>query len=182
MTSESDRRLLLKIARDAIVGHVCGTALSEWECGDIESMRAGAFVTLHIGTELRGCIGHIEGDDLLPRIVARCAVAACSADPRFAAVGVSELDTVTIELSILGPLEPIGGVDDVELGRHGLVVERGHSRGLLLPQVAIEWKWNREQFLEHTCRKAGLPRDAWANGAMLWRFEAEVFRELAADL
>jgi uncharacterized protein (TIGR00296 family) len=84
---------------------------------------------------------------------------------------------VDIELSLLGPLEAIAGADDVEIGRHGLVVERGWQRGLLLPQVATEWEWDRQTFLAQTCQKAGLPGDAWQHGAKLWRFEAEVFGE-----
>jgi uncharacterized protein (TIGR00296 family) len=84
---------------------------------------------------------------------------------------------VEIELSLLGPLEPVGGPSEIDIGRHGLVVERGWSRGLLLPQVATEWGWDVETFLAHTCRKAGLPDDSWKRGATLWRFEAEVFGE-----
>jgi AmmeMemoRadiSam system protein A len=176
MTCESDRCRLLIIARDAIVAHVHGVTAPDVDC-DPTGPRGAAFVTLHAGGRLRGCIGHLDTDDLLPRVVARCAVAACSSDPRFPAVDRSEIDALSIELSILGPLEPIHGAADVEIGRHGLVVEKDWRRGLLLPQVATEWEWNREQFLEHTCRKAGLPPDAWKRGAMLWRFEAEVFGE-----
>jgi AmmeMemoRadiSam system protein A len=177
MTSQTDRHRLLQIARAAIVAHVNGTSGPDMDHEDLDGPRAGAFVTLHAGAQLRGCIGHIEADDLLPRVVARCAVSACSADPRFPAVDRSEVDQLSIELSILGPLEPIRGADEIEIGRHGLVVEKDWQRGLLLPQVAIEWHWDRVQFLEHTCRKAGLPPDAWKRGATMWRFEAEVFGE-----
>ncbi len=178
MTSDADRQLLLRIARTAIVAHVGGTSLVEVEHTGLPACRGGAFVTLHKGRELRGCIGHVHADESLPRIVARCAVAACSADPRFSAVDPSELPHLTIELSLLGPLEPITTVDEIEIGRHGLVVERGWHRGLLLPQVATEWKWGAEQFLVETCRKAGLPRDASTHGGIkMWRFEAEVFGE-----
>ena len=134
-------------------------------------------MTLHARHELRGCIGHIEADEPLATVVARCAVSACSADPRFPAVAVSELSGLEIELSLLGPLEPLTGPDEIDIGRHGLVVEKGRRRGLLLPQVAIEWKWDRLRFLAETCRKAGLPHDAWQRGADVWRFEAEVFGE-----
>lgn len=177
MTSNADRRRLLKIAREAIVAHVNGTPVDEALLDDPEGARGGAFVTLHRGTELRGCIGHIDHDEILVRVVARCAVAASSTDPRFPAVAAGEVDGLTIELSILGPLEPIAGADEIEVGRHGLLIEKGWSRGLLLPQVATEWGWDREQFLAHTCRKAGLPPTAWKDGAALWRFEAEVFGE-----
>ena len=177
MTSDTDRQLLLRIARDAIVAHVSGAIPSAVDEGELAGRRGGAFVTLHARHDLRGCIGHIEADESLPRVVARCAVSACSADPRFPAVAASELPGLDIEVSLLGPLEPLGSPDDIEIGRHGLVVEKGRHRGLLLPQVAIEWKWDSLRFLAETCRKAGLPHDAWKQGADVWRFEAEVFGE-----
>jgi uncharacterized protein (TIGR00296 family) len=110
-------------------------------------------------------------------VVTRCAVAAGSTDPRFPPITRTELDELDIEISLLGPLEPIAGPEDIAVGRHGLVVEMGWQRGLLLPQVATEWNWDAETFLSHTCHKAGLPRDAWKHGAKLWRFDAEVFGE-----
>ena len=177
MTSESDRQLLLSIAREAMAAHVSGQPAPPSDEQALASRRGGAFVTLRHAGELRGCIGHIEAGDRLADVIARCAVAACSADPRFPAVTAAELPQLDIELSLLGPLEAIDGADDVEIGRHGLVVERDWHRGLLLPQVAIEWKWDRDTFLAQTCHKAGLPRDAWKHGAKLWRFEAEVFGE-----
>ncbi len=178
MTSESDRRSLLRIARAAIDAHVNGWPFHGVADADLDSRRGGAFVSLHKkGGALRGCIGHIEADDSLPRIVARCAVAACSSDPRFPAVATSELPQLLIELSLLGPLEPITSIAEIEVGRHGLVVEQGWHRGLLLPQVATEWKWGAERFLAETCRKAALPNDAWKHHAKMWRFEAEVFGE-----
>jgi AmmeMemoRadiSam system protein A len=177
MTSQGDRQRLLQIARAAIAAHVNGTSGPDVDHQDLDGPRAGAFVTLHLGGQLRGCIGHIEADDLLPRVIARCAVSACSTDPRFPAIARSEVDLLSIELSILGPLEPIGGPHDIEIGRHGLVIEKGWQRGLLLPQVATEWHWDPVQFLEHTCRKAGLPPDAWKHHATMWKFDAEVFGE-----
>ena len=138
--------------------------------------RAGVFVSLHKGPTLRGCIGHIEPDRQLSRAIPDAAIAAASSDPRFEPMTFDELADVHIELSILGPLERIGGVGDIEVGRHGLLVERGWSRGLLLPQVAVEWGWDAEAFLSQTCHKAGLPPDAWKT-ATVWRFEAEVFSE-----
>lgn len=175
MTNEPERRRLLNIARDAIVAHLGGLPAPAVTPDDPNGLRGGAFVTLHAGEVLRGCIGHLERDELLVRVVARCAVAAASADPRFPAVTASELAELSIELSLLGPLEPISEAAQIEVGRHGLLIERGWSRGLLLPQVATEWRWDREQFLAHTCQKAGLPPTAWKQDARLWRFEAEVF-------
>jgi AmmeMemoRadiSam system protein A len=177
MTSDIDRQLLLRLARDTIAAHVAGGRAPSVEIGGVFARCGAAFVTLRASGELRGCIGHLEVDDPLGRVVPRCATGACSRDPRFAAVAERELANIEIELSLLGLLESIAGPPDIEVGRHGLVVELGWSRGLLLPQVAVEWKWNADEFVSHTCRKAGLPHDAWKAGARLWRFEAEVFGE-----
>jgi AmmeMemoRadiSam system protein A len=177
MTSDADRDRLLRLARDAIVAHVSGLPAPLPPLEGILARRGGAFVTLHSGGSLRGCIGHVEDDDPLGRVIPRCAVSAATQDPRFPVIEAAELSLVEIELSLLGPLEPVGGPSEIDIGRHGLVVERGWSRGLLLPQVATEWGWDVETFLAHTCRKAGLPDDSWKRGATLWRFEAEVFGE-----
>jgi AmmeMemoRadiSam system protein A len=177
MLSEDDRALLLRLAREAIAAHLGGAPEPVPTIADVLSRPGGAFVTLHKQGELRGCIGHVEATEALGRVVPGCAVAASSTDPRFPPVTSSELEVIDIELSILGPLEPITGLHDIEIGRHGLVVEQGWQRGLLLPQVATEWNWDAETFLAQTCHKAGLPRDAWQRGAKLWRFEAEVFGE-----
>jgi AmmeMemoRadiSam system protein A len=179
MTSEHDRRLLLQIARDAIVAHVLRGAPPTPPHTGVSARVGGAFVTLHYCGDLRGCIGHVEATEPLAAVIVRCAVAACSADLRFRPVTAAELPDIDIELSLLGPLEPVIDVTNIEIGRHGLVVERRGHRGLLLPQVATEWRWDREAFLAHTCRKAGLPHDAWQLDAKLWRFEAEVFGEHA---
>jgi len=178
--SEDDRQLLLRIARDAIAAHVGVTpapALHAPGTSAVLARLGGAFVSLHNQGDLRGCIGHIEATEPIGAVVPRCAVAACSSDPRFSHVTARELEQLDIEISLLGPLEPIAAPQAIEIGRHGLVVEMGSRRGLLLPQVATEWKWDRETFLAHTCRKAGLPTDAWKKGAKIWRFEAEVFGE-----
>ena len=196
--SEADRRLLLQLARDAIEAHVGQSRQRAIESAirpsrisgrpelveerhpqsPILARPAGAFVTLHKRGDLRGCIGHIEPTEPLGTVVPRCAVASCSSDPRFPPITPAELGEIRIEISLLGPLESIAGPQDVAIGRHGLVVERGWRRGLLLPQVAIEWRWDADAFLAHTCQKAGLPRDAWRHGVTIWRFEAEVFGEI----
>ena len=177
MTGESERRLLLHIAREAIVAHAGGGPAPSPAGAPGLDRHGGAFVTLHNRGELRGCIGHVEPDEALGRVVPRCAVAAASTDPRFPPVSLAEVPELEIEISLLGPLEPITGPDDVIVGRHGIVVERDWHRGLLLPQVATEWGWDAETFLAQTCHKAGLPRDAWKHWARMWRFEAEVFGE-----
>jgi AmmeMemoRadiSam system protein A len=183
LRSEEDRRTLLAIARRAITAQVIGAV----QAGDdgaegqalntIQALSAGVFVTLREAGDLRGCIGHMEADEPLVASLVDAAVAACSRDPRFPPVRPDELARIAIELSILGPLEPVATLDDVEIGRHGLVVEQAHRRGLLLPQVAVEHQWTPASFVSHTCHKAGLSDDAWERGASLWKFEAEVFAE-----
>jgi len=181
MISAPDRRLLLRLAREAIVEHLVRVPAPALEPCDLLATRAGAFVSIHRGGDLRGCIGHIEADETLAVLIPRCAVAAATQDPRFAAVSAAELDDLEIELSILGPLESIDHPDSFDIGRHGLVVQMGLRRGLLLPQVATEWNWDRHTFLAQTCRKAGLTTDAWLRGAKVWRFEADVFREIGSS-
>jgi AmmeMemoRadiSam system protein A len=180
MLSEADRRELLRIARDSVVSRVRGRLPARVLPAGELARPAGAFVSIHRHGDLRGCIGHVEPDQPLAQVVSSCAAAACSSDPRFPALTESELPHVNLELSVLGLLEPVETPEEVEVGRHGLVVEMGWRRGLLLPQVATEWGWDRRTFLEQTCRKAGLPGDAWQHGATLWKFEAEVFGESAA--
>jgi hypothetical protein len=177
MTPDSDRKKLLQFARDVIRAHVSGHAAPSIDETETTVRPAGVFVSLHKSGDLRGCIGHIEADQPLGRAVARCAVAAATSDPRFPAIAESELASLEIELSILGPLEAVASVDEIEVGRHGLLIEMGWHRGLLLPQVATEWKWDRETFVSQTCHKAGLALDAWKKGAKIWKFEAEVFGE-----
>jgi len=139
--------------------------------------RAGAFVTLHLNGKLRGCIGYPEDDAPLIDVVERCAVSAAISDPRFPALALDEWNEVDIEISVLGPIERVSEISEVEVGRHGLIVELGHRRGLLLPQVASERNWGAAEFASQTSAKAGLPRDAWRTGASLYKFEAEVFGE-----
>jgi AmmeMemoRadiSam system protein A len=177
MTSEADRRLLLQLARDAIACHIARRAPPVATGSPVLTRRAGVFVTLHSGEMLRGCIGHIQPDQPLAQVVPTSAVAAATSDPRFAPVTIDELAGLEIEISIMGDLERIQRPADLEIGSHGLLVEDGWHRGLLLPQVATEWSWDAETFLGQTCHKAGLPLDAWRTGALIWRFEAEVFSE-----
>jgi AmmeMemoRadiSam system protein A len=177
MISESDRRQLLQIARAAIAAHIAKQEIDDPPLEGALAEFGGAFVSLHRKGDLRGCIGHVEADEPLGAVVRRCAVAAASEDPRFAAVAAAELPDLDIELSLLGPLEPVTSAGEIEIGRHGLVVSQGWRRGLLLPQVASEWQWTAEEFLAHTCRKAGLPFDAWKRGAQIFRFEADVFSD-----
>lgn len=136
----------------------------------------GAFVTLKKNGQLRGCIGHIVGDQPLWQTIISMAQSAAFQDPRFSPLEEDELSALDLEISILSPLKEVSDVRDIEPGRHGLVVKQGPYSGLLLPQVATEWGWDRETFLSQTCRKAGLPATAWKdpNTTLLW-FEAVNF-------
>jgi AmmeMemoRadiSam system protein A len=175
--SEPDQQFLLRLARRAVEESVRHDRVPEVEVppGPL-CEKSGAFVTLHQMGRLRGCIGYIESLKPLYETVAECAMAAALHDPRFDPVTPQELPGLHLEISVLSPLTEITP-DKVEVGRHGLLISRGGRRGVLLPQVAVEWKWNREQFLEETCLKAGLPPDAWRHGARIQAFSAQVFGE-----
>ena len=181
MLSNDERRGLLRLAREAIRYALSGGAAPARPALADPSLRAGAFVTVHMGGELRGCIGQPGGDRLLTEVVAECAVAAATEDPRFPPLQPSELPQVQLEISVLGPIVPVADFSEIDVGRHGLIAEQGFRRGLLLPQVATERGWGREMFLAHTCLKAGLKADAWKSGATFYRFEAEVFGEEPAS-
>lgn len=177
MLTRDERLELLRVARGAIA-HALSAGLppAPPRLGN-PALRAGAFVSVHLHGDLRGCIGHLGTTQMLADVVAECAVAAATRDPRFASLRPDELTDVRLEISVLGPVEPVSDVTAIEIGRHGLMVEQGFLRGLLLPQVATEQGWGREVFLAHTCLKAGLKADAWKSGARISRFEAEVFGE-----
>src|SRR5438876_2390450 len=134
----------------------------------------GAFLTLHKGMRLRGCVGYIEPIRPLYKTVEDCAIAAALRDPRFGPVQADELVELRLEISVLSTLMDVRP-EQIEVGQHGLLISEGSWRGLLLPQVAVEWKWNREQFLEAACRKAGLNSEAWRHGARLQAFTAQIF-------
>lgn len=174
---DESRQTLLRRARAAIASTIGADAELAAATSPPPVLRAGAFVTLRVGGDLRGCIGYPEPDRLLVDVVEQCAISAAVSDPRFPAVGASEWPLVDVEISVLGPIEVVADIREVEIGRHGLIAELGRRRGLLLPQVALEWNWDAEEFAAHTCAKAGLPKDAWRTDAKLFKFEAEVFSE-----
>lgn len=175
MISVPNQLVLLGVARAAILATVTGKPQPEPSAEGELATRAGAFVSLHLAGDLRGCVGHLEEDGPLVHTVARCARLACTEDPRFPAVTVAEMHRLDVEISVLGPLERVTSHQEIIVGRHGLVIEHNRQRGVLLPQVATEYQWTAERFVEQTCLKAGLLPDGWRRGAMLWRFEAQVF-------
>ena len=179
MFTDAEQRALVEIARAAVTEAITGRHVEVTRPDTLDHLPAatGAFVTLKRDGQLRGCIGTLECRRPLAEEIARAAVSAAREDPRFDPLRPAELDDLDVEVSVLGPLEAIDPLDTgaIDIGRHGLVVEQGDRRGLLLPQVAPEWGWGREEFLAQTCKKAGLPPDAWKRGAIVYRFTADVF-------
>jgi AmmeMemoRadiSam system protein A len=177
--TDAEKQRLLDLARTALEEVVRYGRMSE-VAEPAEALRTpcGAFVTLYKGNRLRGCIGYIEALKPLYVTVRECARAVALDDPRFDPVTPAELPSLRLEISMLSPLVEVAP-QQVEVGRHGLLISRGAQRGLLLPQVAVEWKWDRERFLEETCLKAGLPPDAWQHGARIQAFTAQVLQEPA---
>jgi len=181
MVSKSDGEFLVRLARSAIECALDGKKLPP--AGKFP--KAGAFVTLLTkpDRELRGCIGFPEPIMPLGQAVAEAAVCAALNDPRFPQLSKDELKKIIVEVSVLSPLEPLKKpakdyLKQIAIGKHGLVIELGGCRGLLLPQVPVEFKWGKEEFLCHLCNKAGLPPDAWTDEkAKLWRFTTQIFDE-----
>lgn len=176
MFTDAQKRSLVTIAREAVKA-AAGAPAATIDVGGEFPEATGAFVTIRRDGRLRGCIGTLHCIRPLPEEVRRVAVSAAREDPRFSPLTAVEIAGLEIEVSVLGPLEAIDPLDPAafEIGRHGLVVEQGRRRGLLLPQVAVEWGWDRATFLSHTCVKAGLPPEAWRDGATVYRFDAVVF-------
>lgn len=180
--SEADQRALMELARKAISEAVLRRKIPDAIPHEgIFSEHCGVFVTLHVRGRLQGCIGVTEPSESLGEAVVRCAVSAALEDPRFAPMKEPQLQDTSIEISLLSPLEPILP-EAVEIGRHGLLIVNHANRGLLLPKVATEHGLTREQFLEETCRKAGLPRDGWKDPeTSIYGFTCEVFSDPPAS-
>jgi len=176
--SEYEKKKLLDLAYNSI-----DEALNDGEMVIDSSFRdgvmneeRGAFVTLTIGGSLRGCIGYIKAVKPLCETIAEMAVQAAFHDPRFPAVSRAEFDKIEIEISVLTPMSPIEGLDDIIVGRDGLFIVRGYNSGLLLPQVPVENNWNREKFLDQTCVKAGLAPGTWKKSdTRIFKFQADIF-------
>jgi len=181
MLSQEQRRQLLTIAREAIAAVLDGKRpeLNPVALDDVLRQPAGAFVSLHTKDgDLRGCIGSIHPVAPLAQAVSASAVNAAFRDPRFYPLKKEELPNLDIEISVMGPIEPVRDAEEIEVGRDGLIVRRGGQAGLLLPQVATDYGWDRESFLRQTCVKAGLPPESWRSPEIrIERFSAEVFSE-----
>jgi AmmeMemoRadiSam system protein A len=178
---DTDKTELLKLARTTLETYLADGKIPPYQtsCAALLEQK-GAFVSLHQGDELRGCIGQLVGDRELYKIVQHCALSAALEDTRFISVTRDEVDGLSIEISVLTPFRPIKDVNEIEVGKHGLYIVRGGHRGLLLPQVATQYRWNRTEFLKHTCLKSGLPESAWRDPqTVIYIFEAEVFSDEA---
>lgn len=176
--TDDEKQALMDLVRLAIAQRLFPQEHIELPPAPSETMRRhfGAFVTLKIADRLRGCIGHVVGDKPLWETIAEMAQAAAFGDPRFPPLREGEFEALELEISILSPLTECPDPKLVEVGRHGLLIHCAGRSGLLLPQVPVEWGWDRETFLNQTCHKAGLPTDAWRDPqATLFWFEAEVF-------
>lgn len=182
MLNDEQKQQLLRIARESIATVLAGRSpeLKADDFHEILQRPAGAFVTLteRDSGELRGCIGSIRAVEPLYRAVMSSAINAAFRDPRFFPLRAGELEALSLEISVMGPIERVVDFEDIVVGRDGLIISRGHAAGLLLPQVATEYGWDRDTFLCETCRKAGLPRDAWREaGTRVEKFSAFVFGE-----
>ncbi|GJQ20016.1 MAG: AMMECR1 domain-containing protein [Bacteroidia bacterium] len=178
MFEDVEKRDLLRIARASIEGVLGGERPTMPDASAHLLERRGVFVTLRVGKELRGCIGYVEPRLPLAQAVAEVACKAAFEDPRFAPLTPEELPSVDIEISVLSPLEAVRDIAEIEVGRHGLIIEAGRCKGLLLPNVPVEYGWDREEFLNHTALKAGLPPEAWRDEhTRLFKFTTETFSE-----
>jgi len=178
LLTRKEQKELLKIARNTIVTYVTDSkvpaVVSELPGLNLHS---GCFVTIKQKGQLRGCIGNFVSEQPLHQLVQEMAVSAATRDPRFYPMKVNDLTDFTVDISVLSPLEKAASVEEIKVGVHGIYIIKGSYRGVLLPQVATEYGWNRDQFLQHTCIKAGLPQDAWQGECDIYIFSAQVFGE-----
>lgn len=179
--SIDQKRRLLQLARNSIVHYFQNQTPLELKpepTDPLLSSHSGAFVTLHLNGDLRGCVGLIMADVPLHKTICEMACKAAFEDDRFSPLNENELPLVDLEISIMSTIAPLQNKHDIEIGKTGLIVRKGSNQGLLLPQVAEEWNWSVDQFLSETCYKAGLPRYAWQqDGINIFYFTATVFGE-----
>ena len=178
--SDSDQAQLLRVARESVLAYLSGRAPRLPVLTGALADTRGVFVSIHQNGELRGCIGNIHPTSPLYRTAGDCAISAAVGDPRFVPITLDELPRVHFEISVLSPMEKVEKVDHIEIGKHGLFISKRSARGLLLPQVAQHYGWDRERFLAETCRKAGLSPEDWKSDTGIFRFTAHVFGEKVA--
>lgn len=180
--NKEQQTALLGLARKTIANtlHVNAPDIdAETLSEEVFNQNCGAFVTVHKNGALRGCIGYITGIKPIAQAVQELALSAAFHDPRFKPLSAAEYPAIDLEISVLSPIEEVKSIDDIETGRDGLIISKDYNRGLLLPQVAEEYGWDKQTFLEQTCVKAGLHRDAWKDPeAKIEKFTAQVFGEV----
>ena len=179
LLTKKEQKELLKIARNTIVDYVTnGTIKAVNSTLPRLNLHSGCFVTIKQKVELRGCIGNFVSDQPLYQLVQEMAISAATRDPRFYPMKFADLADFALDISVLSPLAKAASVEEIKVGTHGIYIVKGSYHGVLLPQVATEYSWNRDQFLEHTCIKAGLPKDAWQGECDIYIFSAQVFGEV----
>ena len=178
LLTKKEQRELLKIARDTITSVVTSGKIPPVETASPGLNSAnGCFVTIKQLGNLRGCIGNFVSDQPLYRLVQEMAQAAATHDPRFYPMKPHDLEDFSLEISVLSPLHKISSIEEIQVGRHGIYIVKNSYRGVLLPQVATEYGWDRDTFLKHACLKAGLPENAWEKECEIFIFSALVFGE-----
>jgi len=179
MLDDSDKAALLKLARKTLEAHFADESTPKCPSSHMAlTEQKGAFVSLHRGEELRGCIGQLYPDRELSKVVQHCVLSAAREDMRFMSVEGDELADLSIEISVLSPFRRVQNIEEIEVGKHGLYIAQERFQGLLLPQVATQYRWDRKKFLEQTCLKAGLQKSAWQDPqTIIHTFEAEVFSD-----
>jgi AmmeMemoRadiSam system protein A len=174
--TEKDKEQLKGVARSAIEAVLFGQSEEAPVSNERLEEKGGAFVTIKKKGDLRGCVGYIRAVFPIHQTVKEAAVQAAFHDPRFAPLNEKEWKDIEIEISVLTPMKKIKDIEEIEVGKHGLYIEKGYESGLLLPQVAAEYDWDRMTFLQQTCYKAGLQRDAWRlKGVDIYIFSADIF-------
>jgi len=176
LLTNKEQKELLRISRAAIIAHVSGKELPGVE-SELPGLllKSGCFVTIKKKGQLRGCIGNFVSDKPLYQLVQEMAISSATRDPRFYPMKTPDLDDFKLDISVLSPLKKVVSVEEIIVGKHGIYIIKNSNRGVLLPQVATEYGWDRETFLKHTCLKAGLPEDGWKKECEIYIFSAQVF-------
>lgn len=187
MLTQKEKDFFINLAKDSLHHYLSNENYISFDSEEVQELlgsetclfnNQGCFVTLQKEGQLRGCIGTIISDEPLHKNIIMNAVSAGVKDPRFPEVSLAEYSGLKFEISVMGAVEPISDVEDIEVGTHGLIIKQGYRQGLLLPQVATEHGWSTIQFLEYTCQKASLHKDAWKEETTdIYWFSAEVFGE-----
>ena len=176
--SSAEKEKLISIARESIISFINERPVPDFDVKEEQLLAGqGCFVTIKREGKLRGCLGQFTSDRPLHLLVKDMAIAAATRDPRFYPMGCEDLESFEIEISVLSPLKKIESIEEIEVGKHGLYIEKNFYRGVLLPQVAVEHGWDRNTFLSQTCQKAGLDKNDWKEEADIYTFIAEVFAE-----